>query len=156
MRRTWVATLTFERGLDADDLIRWDEALVEYDGSVGQHEQGIDATVYVEALDPIEAAEAARHAIRLVTPAEPIGIEVVTESEWQRRAGAPTLPELVGSAEAAEMLGVSRQRVHQLRTATAFPAPLFELRTGPIFDAEAVRRFAAEWNRKPGRPPKSA
>jgi hypothetical protein len=49
-------------------------------------------------------------------------------------------------------LGVSRQRVHKLRSMPEFPAPLAELRGGSVWDAAAVRKFAARWERKPGRP----
>jgi hypothetical protein len=79
-------------------------------------------------------------------------MEVVRESEWRRRAEAPTMPELMSAAEIADELGVRRQRVHQLRSLAAFPAPLAELRGGAVWDAAAVRKFAQDWERKPGRP----
>jgi hypothetical protein len=64
------------------------------------------------------------------------------------------MPELMSAAEIAVELGVARQRVHQLRSTAAFPAPLAELRGGAVWDAAAVRKFAREWERKPGRPPR--
>jgi hypothetical protein len=79
-------------------------------------------------------------------------MEVVRESEWQRRAEAPTMPELMSAAEIGDLLGVARQRVHQLRASSAFPAPLAELRGGAVWDAAAVQKFAREWERRPGRP----
>lgn len=87
-----------------------------------------------------------------VVGAEPAGVEIVREDEWQRRAAAPTMPELMSAAEIAGELGVARQRVHQLRSTAGFPAPLAELRGGAVWDAAAVRKFAREWERKPGRP----
>lgn len=62
------------------------------------------------------------------------------------------MPELMSAAEIADELGVSRQRVHQLRELAAFPAPLADLRGGVVWDAAAIRKFAQEWERKPGRP----
>lgn len=56
-------------------------------------------------------------------------------------------------AETASVrLGIARQRVHQLRSTAAFPAPLAELRGGAVWDAATVRKFARGWERKPGRP----
>jgi predicted DNA-binding transcriptional regulator AlpA len=54
---------------------------------------------------------------------------------------------LLGSAEVAEMLGVSRQRVHQLVTRSDFPEPVAVLSGGRIWrrgDVEA-------WARRTGR-----
>ncbi|GAB4621016.1 hypothetical protein MOKP38_45590 [Mycobacterium avium subsp. hominissuis] len=59
---------------------------------------------------------------------------------------------MMRAAEIADELGVRRQRVHQLRHLAAFPAPLAELRGGAVWDAAAVRKFADNWTRKPGRP----
>ena len=56
-------------------------------------------------------------------------------------------PELMGVAEIAELLGVSRQRVHQLSKAPEFPAPIAELSAGAIWEREAVET----WARKTGR-----
>lgn len=56
----------------------------------------------------------------------------------------------MGAAEIAALLGVSRQRVHQLRsTYRDFPEPISVLATGPVWDAADVRA----WQRKhPDRP----
>ena len=51
------------------------------------------------------------------------------------------------------MLGVTRQRVHQLSRLRGFPAPLVQVRMGLLCDERAIARFEREWNRKPGRPP---
>jgi hypothetical protein len=75
-----------------------------------------------------------------------------TPAHLTPRAEAATMPELMSAAEIAELLRISRQRVHQLRRTAAFPAPLADLRGGAVWDAAAVRKFAEEWLRKPGRP----
>lgn len=50
--------------------------------------------------------------------------------------------ELVGIAEIAEMAGVSAAAVANWRSRkVGFPAPVAELRAGPIFEAPAVRRW---------------
>ena len=58
----------------------------------------------------------------------------------------------MSAAEIADLLGVRRQRVHQLRSTRGFPAPLAELRGGAVWDARAIRRFLDTWERRPGRP----
>jgi enamine deaminase RidA (YjgF/YER057c/UK114 family) len=57
-----------------------------------------------------------------------------------------------GVSEVADLLGVSRQRVAQLRTKRGFPAPIAELRAGPIWDVSSLGLFLEEWERRPGRP----
>jgi hypothetical protein len=57
-----------------------------------------------------------------------------------------------GVSEVAELLGVSRQRVAQLRSKPGFPAPVAELRAGPIWEVSSFGLFLEEWDRRPGRP----
>lgn len=67
----------------------------------------------------------------------------------------PTLPELVSVPEAAEILGVSPQRVREFAaTSASFPEPMYELRTGKLWLRDAIEASAAQ-DRKPGRPPKA-
>jgi hypothetical protein len=66
------------------------------------------------------------------------------------------MPELMSAAEISEELGISRQRVHQLRATSGFPAPMVDLRGGAVWDAAAVRKFNQEWARRPGRPLRAA
>jgi excisionase family DNA binding protein len=151
---THVVTLTYLVAFDEDDLVRLAELIEnEADGSVAAVPgRGVSVTLWIEGFDVVKApAIAADTADRLVG-AEPSVVEVMTEDEYLRRSDEPTLPELLSAPEVADVLAVSRQRVHQLRSLRAFPKPLVELRTGPIWDARAIQRFASEWKRKPGRP----
>jgi serine/threonine protein kinase len=52
----------------------------------------------------------------------------------------------------ADLLAVSRQRVSSLRMRPGFPEPVVELAAGPIFDLEAVGRWAKSSRRTSGRP----
>lgn len=65
---------------------------------------------------------------------------------------------LAGTAEAAEILGVSSQRVSRLRLRKGFPEPVAVLRSGPVWLREQVEVFGATWDRdnKGGRPRKAA
>ncbi|HET7234974.1 MAG TPA: hypothetical protein VFK59_00915 [Actinomycetota bacterium] len=60
----------------------------------------------------------------------------------------------LGVTEIAELLGVSRQRVMQLRQRADFPEPVAELAAGPVWRMFNLQRFIEEWPRKPGRPRK--
>ena len=155
-RQDWVASLTYDVNPSIDEMQDWEETLQDWDGSVARiPDRGVDVTVYMPGdLGMTEVVNGAIGAIRYLTDADPIGVEIVREDEWQRRAAAPTMPELMSAAEIADELGVARQRVHQLRSTQAFPAPLAELRGGAVWDAVAVRKFAQDWDRKPGRPAK--
>jgi hypothetical protein len=117
------------------------------------------ATVTIEVRN---ASEAAAIAVALVRSASgqagmPWGdvaaLEVLTEAEHERRLALPAVPPLVGAAEAADLLGVSRQRVHQLHTGNPrFPAPVVEVRRGPLWLRSSIEEFDQSWSRKPGRP----
>lgn len=54
----------------------------------------------------------------------------------------PVARELAGVAEIAELLGVTRQRVHQLAKTPGFPKPLAELSAGAIWDRAEVENWA--------------
>jgi predicted DNA-binding transcriptional regulator AlpA len=62
---------------------------------------------------------------------------------------------LVGVAEIADMLGVSRQRVNRMiQTIADFPKPEVELSAGRVWKRVTVERWIrAHPVRKPGRPP---
>ena len=134
-------------------LVHWGELLAEHDGSVAfTPGHGITVTLWLDGRTLAAAVPAAAELANPIVGAEPVGAEVVTEREHLRRGDAPTLPEVLSAPEVADLLQVSRQRVHQLRANPGFPAPLYELRTGPIWAADAVRAFAATWERRAGRP----
>ena len=55
--------------------------------------------------------------------------------------------DLVGAAEIARLLGVSRQRVDQLTRRPDFPRPVAELIVGRIWERSAVERWARDTGR---------
>ena len=57
-----------------------------------------------------------------------------------------------GVAEVAEELGISRQRLAQLRQREGFPPPVVDLSSGPIWDLDHIRRWGAMSSRRAGRP----
>ena len=50
----------------------------------------------------------------------------------------------MGVTEVAKRLGVSRQRVHQLRSAPDFPEAVAMLAAGPIWESKDVEDWVAE------------
>lgn len=59
---------------------------------------------------------------------------------------------LMGAAEVAKLLGVSRVRVHQIAAADpAFPDPVAELAAGRIWERAAIEEWARQ--RGKGSPP---
>ncbi|CPX20493.1 Hypothetical protein ERS075604_04368 [Mycobacteroides abscessus] len=150
----WVLTFAFDRDLDERELDSLGVALEEHDGSVARiPDQGVSVTVWVGGeLDMLDAVYKTQEMVAGMLGEQPVGMEILREREYAQRAEAPTMPELMSAAEIADDLGVTRQRVHQLRELPAFPAPLAELRGGAVWDASAVRAFGRDWERKPGRP----
>ena len=153
-----VVTLTYTGAVAPAHLEELAERL-EHDGVdgfvAGLPGSGFTLTVWVDGVDLQKALHLATEVGDLYVGGDPTGAEILTEAEYVRRADEPTLPHLMSAPEVTDLLDVTRQRVHQLRSLAAFPAPLVELRTGPIWDAAAVEKFAREWTRKPGRPAKA-
>lgn len=137
------------------------ELLEEHDGVVYVGTAAWDATFSVQAPSAREAVLrgvplAEKLAIRAGMPSWPIvRAEAVRQDVLDAENARPTLPELVSVPEAAEILGVSPQRVRELAAANpAFPEPMYELRTGKLWLRDAIDVFARR-DRKPGRPPKT-
>jgi predicted DNA-binding transcriptional regulator AlpA len=63
----------------------------------------------------------------------------------------PNFPDIVGSQEVTELLGITRQRLHELRTTGRFPEPMMQLAATPVWMRAAIDSFAATWDRRPGR-----
>lgn len=81
-----------------------------------------------------------------------VHVEAMTYAEQDRLLEEPAFPRLTCVSEIAEMLGVTSQRVSALRHRPDFPAPVAELRSGPIWRLADIQRFVEMWPRKPGRP----
>jgi len=137
------------------------DLLEDYDGIVSAGPNSREVTVSVPGED---AAQATIAAVSLIASlAEEAGmpewpavrIEAVRQDILEQENMRPTLPDLVSAPEAAEILGVSTQRVHELaRDNARFPAPAYELRAGNLWLRAAIEAFDARWERKPGRPRK--
>jgi hypothetical protein len=83
---------------------------------------------------------------------DPIKVEVTDWDEFERELEQPTYPPILGIAELAELLDVSKQRASQVARTQNFPEPYAELASGPVWFLPHVQRFIDEWERQPGRP----
>lgn len=134
------------------------EDLTDYGGTAGTAPNGnVSVRLFVESESAVDAgirgAEYAQAAAMKqdIRPAV-VGMEVLTEEEFDRRPAEPLVPELAGVAEAADIIQVSRQRVSQLLDAGDLePHHVQTLASGPIFLADGLRRYAlTEHNRTRG------
>lgn len=135
------------------------DLLEEHDGVVSAGAGSWDVTVTVEAAGAREAASAGGALIEQLAaeagmPVWPVvRAEAVRHDVLEAENEHSTLPELVSAPEAAEILGVSPQRLHELAsTHGQFPEPVYELRTGRLWLRDAIEAFGVRWERKPGRP----
>jgi hypothetical protein len=121
---------------------------------------GIVVTVDVEQADLLAAAsETIDWAERLVgrDVAVVVDVRVCTPTIAEREAFRPDTPDLLAATDVAEVLHVSRQRVHQLaRDHPGFPAPYVRLGSGPVWSRPAIEHFDRLWTRKPGRPARAS
>lgn len=134
------------------------EILDERSGVVSATETTTEARFDVEAFDVIDAALQAKDLFFLATdkvgmPSWPIvRVEAMPISEQEIDLAIPNYPTLLGVAELADTLGVSRQRASELASSSRFPQPFTKLASGPVWDKHAVDAFIETWERRPGRP----
>lgn len=138
----------------AEDLL---DALTTHHAAVAHTTDTLIVTLTVAADDPPAAAAAAIAAIDTAAPFtagwSAAAVEVLTVEEADRRLDLPAVPALVGVAELADLLEVSRQRASKVAdTAPGFPAPIARLRSGPVWRRTDLDRFLDGWKRRPGRP----
>lgn len=120
----------------------------------------LEVTLTVSGADVVDAANAAIEVLEPAAEASGLGtlkvraLEVLDVDEHDRRLAEPAFPELVGITEIGAMLGVTRQRASSLQARPDFPAPVAQLASGPVWRKADLSRFAASWERKPGRPRK--
>lgn len=121
--------------------------------SVSRDRRSLTIRLNVQA-DNVEAA--VHEATSLVGKAVPLegvsAIEIATVEELQRELDQPSLPEIVGVAEVASILDVSKQRASSLARAKAFPRPVAVLASGPVWLKGTIQAFQGSWQRRPGRP----
>lgn len=164
----WTVTIDATPGYaDVDDF---DEALIDIAHTLADQHAAISSTTTNDRIsitlsidDATDAGTAIDQARWIAHDAmekhglfgwSPVHIEAMTYAEHDAALARPGLPELVGVAEIADILDVSRQRASELQTRAGFPAPIAVLRSGPVWTRPSLTRFAESWTRTPGRPRK--
>src|SRR6478609_6736196 len=120
----------------------------------------IDVTVGpdAEGAPPGDAlAAATRRTLEAIADAsgangKVVAVEVLTADDAHQSAIEPRFPEIVGIAEIADLLGITRQRASALSARAGFPAPVATLRAGPVWRLADLSNFAKTWDHKTDRP----
>jgi len=161
----WSVELDLTGGvpLDLEQAGEITEALsVHHVNAVGftDDKRRIDLGLWIEAPNAMAALQVARDAaLRAFAGTGQDGWDVVGATvrlwvDFEVDLNRPNYPELVGVAELAEMLGVSKQRVSELANKASFPRPIVSLKAGPVWDRTSVGNFLETWRRRPGRRPR--
>jgi hypothetical protein len=153
----------------ADGASEIDQAALDAFGVAAQPYQAVitggaqswSALISVEATGAADAAALAAALVALVAkesglPAWPVvRAEAIREDVLVEELARPRFPELVSGPEAAEILDVSVERVHQLAAEHPdFPAPAYKLRAASLWLRADVVSFGERWDRRPDRPRK--
>jgi hypothetical protein len=164
--KEWSVGLEFtaQRGaVEPDTLFELIEALEDHHAgaaSISPDGTRIGVDLWVEAPSLRGAlATSERAVLRALASVGLAGMSITAAdvkpwAELEAELARPNYPELVGVAELAEILGVSKQRISELATTAKFPRPLAELKGGPVWDRSSIGNFLQTWQRKPGRPRK--
>lgn len=153
--------------IDDDTVDRLQDNLAPYSGALAASAPGMDPatvemTLDISAADPGAAATAGLATARRLLAAAGLpadgtatAVHVTTVDEQEHHLSDPVVPALLGLSEVSELFGVARQRVAQLRRRPDFPTPVAELRAGPVWTEPSLRHFLADWDRSPGRRPRT-
>lgn len=158
---TYVVEVTAETAqpLTTDQLEELIDRADERDWTLSRRgdASGWTVAVWLDADDIGHATQSALEQVRSWTHDPVVAVHTLTADAYAAAAGAPTIPELASATDAAHILGVSRQRIYQLRTNhPRFPAPIAEVALGPLWTRDAIEWFGTIWTRQPGRPAANA
>lgn len=110
-----------------------------------QHEtEGLQpwATSAEKALGEAAFGVLGEHLGEILTP-ELIGKLAVQLSQVEIPKLAPDTSDLIGTTQAGKMLGVTRQRVYQMRQYGHLPEPVGVTENGPIWTRSSIQDFIA-------------
>lgn len=163
LRVEWARPAQLGDHLTDEQAEALDEHLAAHAGHVGEENNGnLSANLGVEARTPRQAFDAALRAVEAACKAagmrcEVVAVDLLPQEEFERRQHEPVVPPLVGPTEIGERLGVSRQRASELirENPDKFPVVARTSR-GALYLESSLKRFQASWQRRSGRPRKSA
>lgn len=130
--------------------------VVTVDPGPPHHSDRVSATLRIETTTLRQATTTALRAVEDATGIPAIGVEALLTVDFEEQLNRPSIPELVGYAEIAEMFGVSRQRARELADRSDFPPAVVTTKSGPLRVKRQVEAWASTWERHAGRPRKAA
>ena len=161
---SWTSTIEWQQhgNPDAVDVDAIMDALEGHSPALGAepHDLGPDKPTIMSATLTFDAGslrQANTAALQLVEQAAGCkAIAVSTSPTWlfDQRVLEPSIPELVGYAEIADMARVSRQRARQFADLSGFPVAVITTQAGPLRVRRSVEQWLAVRHPKPGRPAK--
>src|SRR5262249_33420609 len=145
-----------------DELDVFSAAIAGHAGIAGVSERSYSAQVFTDAVGAVTAAIDAAGAVRAAARWAGLPDWPVVRAEAGREDGLdgdlarPQMADTVSGPPAAEILGVSVQRVHQLAADHPdFPHWAYKYGRVTLWLRAAIVKFGREWERKPGRPRKT-
>lgn len=157
----WHATVEHNKPItedQADTLLgaAGDFAVIRIDRGRGRTTLsfGVDAGTLRQATDA--ALRQARDLTAGVDVGQAVAVRILTDEDLAAELERPTIPPLVDSTGAREILGgITQQRLSELlHTREDFPQPIDTFAGGRhIWVRAAIQGFEQRWTRRPGRPP---
>ncbi|WP_423450352.1 hypothetical protein AABM35_12625 (plasmid) [Micrococcus luteus] len=140
------ATCTLSAPLDADDALTITEQLAHVYAVAALADNGtrLELSMTVQAPNAVSAATRARavvYSLELAQVDTITALEIRTEAERARQLAEPTVPELVGTSEIADMAGVSRQQVFYLAKRPGFPIAVQKISGRVLRRRDAVEHW---------------
>lgn len=157
--KDWQVTLDLKANDDIDEGTLFD-LMEEYGrhgaaATLGPDPRCASLTMTITAETGVDALSNALNLLstsKALPETEVTGFEVTEWNDVERRNREPVFPKVVGYAEIARMVGVSRQRAYKFPEIDTFPKPVIETSQGPLYSEAAVAAWAANRETKAGRP----
>lgn len=154
----WNATVEYDRAVAEDQGAelagRGEFTVVSIDAGRGRTRIsfGVAASTLRQATDATHRT--ARELTTGVDIGQAVAVRILTDEDLAAELERPTIPPLVDSTGAREILGVSQQRLSELLTTRVdFPQPIDTFAGGRhVWVRAAIEGFEKRWVRKPGRP----
>lgn len=154
----WNVYVEYAGEVEEDALLEALEPLEVHSPSASIGEGRFGVRLFMPALDPATAIQKAEAKVLQSLKARNIHgfalrkVEALTGEALADEAEMINFPRLVGVAEVALMLEVTKQRVSQLMESPNFPRPASILASTPVWLESSIKAFKSSWERKPGRP----
>lgn len=151
----WDVTIEIVEQLAAAELQRLRRELGPQ-SVVRQLTEGTQSRVSIEAIGVEVAGAQALTAYRQARAKAELAKRTITRIDIARRHLEQSASDLMGIAEIAQLIGVTRQRASKLAQSARFPGSVARLQSGPVWLASDVHDFVGTWERRRGRPRKAA